>query len=122
MSASCGTCGRTAGADDRFCGGCGTELVAACPNCDRPLAGDTAFCTGCGRRAPARPVAGSAVQEDRRRVSVLFVDLIDFTPYVEKADPELVRNMQTAFFSAARRVVGQYGGVVEKYIGDAVMA
>ncbi|GIF71842.1 hypothetical protein Asi02nite_13600 [Asanoa siamensis] len=61
-------------------------------------------------------------QEDRRRVSVLFVDLIDFTPYAERSDPELVRAMQTGFFSAARRVVGQYGGVVEKYIGDAVMA
>lgn len=55
-------------------------------------------------------------------MSVLFVDLIDFTPYVEQSDPELVRAMQTGFFSAARRVVGQYGGVVEKYIGDAVMA
>jgi predicted ATPase/class 3 adenylate cyclase len=60
--------------------------------------------------------------EDRRRISVLFIDLIDFTPYVERADPELVRGLQTGFFSAARRVVGQYGGVVEKYIGDAVMA
>ncbi|GAB3811510.1 ATP-binding protein [Micromonospora zhanjiangensis] len=62
------------------------------------------------------------MHEDRRRVSVLFVDLIDFTPYVERADPELVRGMQTGFFAAARRVVAQYGGVVEKYIGDAVMA
>jgi predicted ATPase/class 3 adenylate cyclase len=96
--------------------------VAACTNCDRPLAADTAFCTGCGQRVPARLASGPAGQEDRRRVSVLFVDLIDFTPYVERADPELVRGMQTAFFSAARRVVGQYGGVVEKYIGDAVMA
>ena len=69
---------------------------------------------------PAGPAA--ADREDRRRVSVLFVDLIDFTPYVERADPELVRGLQTGFFAAARRVVGQYGGVVEKYIGDAVMA
>lgn len=64
----------------------------------------------------------AATQEERRRVSVLFIDLVDFTPYVERADPELVRSMQRAFFSAARRVIGQYGGVVEKYIGDAVMA
>lgn len=71
-----------------------------------------------GGGAPAAP----APLEDRRRVSVLFVDLIDFTPYVEQSDPELVRATQTGFFSAARRVVGQYGGVVEKYIGDAVMA
>lgn len=55
-------------------------------------------------------------------MSVLFVDLIDSTPYAERSDPELVRAMQLGFFSAARRVIGQYGGVVEKYIGDAVMA
>jgi class 3 adenylate cyclase len=82
-----------------------------------------AFCTACGSpRATRQGLAAAASHEDRRRVSVLFVDLIDFTPYVERADPELVRGMQTAFFSAARRVVGQFGGVVEKYIGDAVMA
>ena len=48
--------------------------------------------------------------------------MVGFTPYVEQADPELVRGLQTAFFATARRVVGQYGGVVERYIGDAVMA
>ncbi|WP_328824356.1 ATP-binding protein [Verrucosispora sioxanthis] len=81
-----------------------------------------AFCTSCGAPRAGTDLPGALNQEDRRRVSVLFVDLIDFTPYVERADPELVRGMQTGFFSAARRVVGQYGGVVEKYIGDAVMA
>jgi class 3 adenylate cyclase/tetratricopeptide (TPR) repeat protein len=80
------------------------------------------FCTGCGTPRPGADHARSTVLEDRRPVSVLFVDLIDSTPYVERADPELVRSMQQSFFSAARRVIGQYGGVVEKYIGDAVMA
>ncbi|WP_446210695.1 ATP-binding protein [Micromonospora sp. IBSANI012] len=122
ISAQCDRCGRTAADGDRFCGGCGTELGALCPHCLRPLATDAVFCTSCGapRAGSGRPVA--TPQEDRRRVSVLFVDLIDFTPYVERADPEQVRGMQTGFFSAAKRVVGQYGGVVEKYIGDAVMA
>ncbi|GIJ25385.1 hypothetical protein Vqi01_05470 [Micromonospora qiuiae] len=122
IAARCDRCGRTAADGDRFCGGCGAELGSVCPHCLRPLAADVAFCTACGTARPGsgRPVA--IPQEDRRRVSVLFVDLIDFTPYVERADPELVRGMQTGFFSAARRVVGQYGGVVEKYIGDAVMA
>lgn len=72
-----------------------------------------------GRATVPIPVTRS---EDRRRISVLFVDLIDFTPYVERADPELVRELQKGFFSTAREVIGQYGGVVEKYIGDAVMA
>ena len=123
IAAPCTRCGRTPADDDRFCGGCGSELVPPCARCGRPIAADAAFCTHCGTArvaTAAGPVA--ADREDRRRVSVLFVDLIDFTPYVERADPELVRGMQTGFFTAARRVVGQYGGVVEKYIGDAVMA
>ena len=64
----------------------------------------------------------ASTTEDRRRISVLFVDLVDFTPYVEREDPELVRELQKGFFATARQVIGQYGGVVEKYIGDAVMA
>ncbi|MEU4567186.1 adenylate/guanylate cyclase domain-containing protein [Micromonospora sp. NPDC023956] len=132
MAAHCVQCGRPAAPDDRFCGGCGVELALACEHCDRPLTPDAAFCTGCGRARTGRdthpavrgggPAPAAPAQEDRRRVSVLFVDLIDFTPYVEQSDPELVRGLQTGFFSAARRVIGQYGGVVEKYIGDAVMA
>ncbi|TCB97899.1 adenylyl cyclase [Micromonospora zingiberis] len=122
IATQCDRCGRTATDGDRFCGGCGAELGAVCPHCLRPLAPDVAFCTSCGAPRAGSDRAPAIPQEDRRRVSVLFVDLIDFTPYVERADPELVRGMQTGFFSAARRVVGQYGGVVEKYIGDAVMA
>jgi class 3 adenylate cyclase/predicted ATPase len=89
--------------------------------CGRVLAPDVAFCTGCGAPRGDTPPAPDH-HEDRRRVSVLFVDLIDFTPYVERSEPELVHQMQTRFFAAARQVIGQYGGVVEKYIGDAVMA
>jgi class 3 adenylate cyclase len=59
---------------------------------------------------------------DRRRVSVLFIDVVEFTSYAEGADPEQVRALQNDYFSAVRRVIGQYGGVVEKYIGDAAMA
>ncbi|MBX6723044.1 MAG: AAA family ATPase, partial [Dactylosporangium sp.] len=117
----CPRCGRVAADDDRFCGGCGTELSPACPRCQRPFAPDAAFCTGCGAPRDGDRRASPAL-EDRRRVSVLFVDLVDSTPYAERTDPELVRRVQTSFFSAVRRVIAQYGGVVEKYIGDAVMA
>jgi class 3 adenylate cyclase/tetratricopeptide (TPR) repeat protein len=60
--------------------------------------------------------------EDRRRVSVLFLDEVDSTAYNESVDPEQVRHIQNEYFNTARRVIRQYGGVVEKYIGDAVMA
>nr|WP_232323651.1 adenylate/guanylate cyclase domain-containing protein [Catenuloplanes japonicus] len=76
------------------------------------------YCTGCGRPlTDAVPV----VQEERRRISVLFIDVVGFTPYTERIDPEQVRIMQSDYFSSVRRIVRQYGGVVEKYIGDAVM-
>jgi class 3 adenylate cyclase/tetratricopeptide (TPR) repeat protein len=52
---------------------------------------------------------------------VLFVDAVGSTPFAEHSDPETVRAAQTGFFATVRRIVHQYGGVVEKYIGDAAM-
>jgi predicted ATPase/class 3 adenylate cyclase len=95
--------------------------MISCGRCGRQLTGSAAYCTGCGTARRELDLS-SVATEDRRRVSVLFVDLIDFTPYAEQADPELVRQLQTSFYTTARRVVSQHGGVVEKYIGDAVMA
>jgi predicted ATPase/class 3 adenylate cyclase len=116
----CPGCGRVGADDDRFCGGCGTALTITCRQCGRPLGAEVAYCTGCGA-ACATEVPALAT-EDRRQVSVLFIDLIESTPYAEQSDPELVRGMQTTFYATARRVISQHGGVVEKYIGDAVMA
>jgi class 3 adenylate cyclase len=60
-------------------------------------------------------------QEERRRLSVMFVDAVSWTPFSERSDPETVRVRQSGFFATVRRIVRQYGGVVEKYVGDAVM-
>jgi class 3 adenylate cyclase len=110
-------------ADDRFCGGCGTALSDTCRQCGRPLLADQSFCTGCGAaRDQPEPETNPTTTEDRRAVSVLFVDVVDFTRYAEQSDPELVRQLQNRFYATVRRVVGQHGGVVEKYIGDAAMA
>ncbi len=54
--------------------------------------------------------------------SVLFCDVVGFTPLSESRDPEVVRELLSEYFGQARTVVGRYGGVVEKFIGDAVMA
>ncbi|MDQ2964678.1 MAG: AAA family ATPase, partial [Chloroflexota bacterium] len=59
---------------------------------------------------------------ERRFVSVLFVDLVGFTELAAKLDPEEVREFQAAYFGRAREIVERYGGTVEKFIGDAVMA
>src|SRR5574342_998426 len=115
---TCSNCLRPAGPDCRFCGGCGGQLWRTCASCGRQNDATSRFCTGCGNslESPITP------DEDRRRVSVLFIDLVDSTPYFERSDPEQVRGMQNEYFTAVRRLIRQYGGVVEKYIGDAVMA
>ena len=59
---------------------------------------------------------------DRRQVTVLFADLVDFTALAEHTDPEDLRDLQTAFFDAVVAPIHAHGGVVEKYIGDAVLA
>jgi class 3 adenylate cyclase/predicted ATPase len=59
---------------------------------------------------------------ERRLCSVLFCDLVGFTPLSEARDPEDVRELLSAYFETASTVIRRYGGVVEKFIGDAVMA
>ena len=89
------------------------------------------FCGSCG--APLRPAADTGRDRlpgwqattpttERRLVSVLFADLVGFTTLSESRDPEEVRELLTRYFEESRRVVERYGGVVEKFIGDAVMA
>src|SRR5205814_3979413 len=116
---TCPNCSRAASPGDRYCGGCGASLRPTCVHCGRTHEMGTAFCTNCGNSLTEPPPVS---QEDRRRVTVLFLDMVWFTSYAETADPEQVRSIQSEYFSTARKVIRQYGGVVEKYIGDAVMA
>jgi adenylate cyclase len=62
------------------------------------------------------------LSDERRLVTVLFADLVGFTGRAESSDPEAVREIQRAYFAAVSAEVERYGGTVEKYIGDAVMA
>src|SRR3984957_8550208 len=122
------------GEGDRFCGDCGAS-AGVCPSCGEPLTPGKRFCRACGspaaefgRPAPAGPAAaagpgyGPDPVAERRVCSVLFCDVVGFTPLSESRDPEAVRELLTQYFAVARTVVGRYGGVVEKFIGDAVMA
>jgi class 3 adenylate cyclase len=59
---------------------------------------------------------------ERRLVSVLFADLVGFTPFSEERDAEDVRETLSRYFDLSREIIDRYGGTVEKFIGDAVMA
>src|SRR5206468_11178947 len=68
------------------------------------------------------PAAREAPASERRLVSVLFADLVGFTTLAEARDSEEVRELLSTYFDTCRRLVSLYGGTVEKFIGDAVMA
>lgn len=73
---------------------------------------------------PARVSARTArgAQLTRRTVGVLFVDIVGFTALIDDLDCEVVRALQDDYFATVAEVVRAYGGVLEKYVGDAVMA
>ena len=74
------------------------------------------------RLRPIGTIRTVTITDERRLVTVLFADLVGFTGRAETSDPEQVRELQRAYFAVVAQEVERYGGVVEKYIGDAAMA
>jgi class 3 adenylate cyclase/tetratricopeptide (TPR) repeat protein len=122
----CNACGVENRPGRKFCSACGAPLARACPSCGAANDADDRFCGECGTAlaapAPVSPAATPEPVAERRLVSVLFADLVGFTTRSEDEDPEEVRELLSRYFDAARRVIERYGGTVEKFIGDAVMA
>ncbi len=119
---------------------CATPFQAKCPNCGTLNPPQAKFCSECAtplgaarssapanaRTAasvvqPAASAAPAAVAE-RRLVSVLFADLVGFTSFSDGRDAEEVRDLQSRYFNTVSEIIARYGGTVEKFIGDAVMA
>jgi class 3 adenylate cyclase/tetratricopeptide (TPR) repeat protein len=123
---TCGRCGTENAAGRKFCTECGAPLALACPSCGAPLEGTEKFCGDCGTplgaetAAPARPRVEPAAE--RKLVSILFADLVGFTSLAEERDSEDARALLSRYFDTSRRLIELYGGTVEKFIGDAVMA
>ncbi|MFL5799517.1 MAG: ATP-binding protein [Actinomycetota bacterium] len=122
----CAMCGTENRAGRKFCSACGAALAVVCPSCGAPNEPSDRFCGECGRPIQQEAAAAEPGQEgpasERRLVSVLFADLVGFTALSESRDAEEVRELLTRYFDTCRRVIGRYGGIVEKFIGDAVMA
>jgi class 3 adenylate cyclase/tetratricopeptide (TPR) repeat protein len=92
--------------------------VIVCPSCGEENPERARFCLAC-----AEPlVAPSATAEERKVVSVLFVDLVGFTSRSDRADPEDVRATLRPYHERVKVDIERFGGTVEKFIGDAVMA
>jgi class 3 adenylate cyclase/tetratricopeptide (TPR) repeat protein len=136
--AACSSCGAENPVGKKFCTECGKPLALACPSCGAEIAGTEKFCGECGavlgegatvasavgvpKVAAAMPPAATEPVAERRFVSVLFADLVGFTAASERRDSEDTRELLSRYFETCRRLIGLYGGVVEKFIGDAVIA
>jgi class 3 adenylate cyclase/tetratricopeptide (TPR) repeat protein len=128
--ADCASCGVENPSGARFCGGCGAPLARVCPACGEANDAAMRFCNHCGAAldetaalpTPAPQAVAAQSVSERRLVSVLFADLVGFTSASEKRDAEETRELLSRYFETCRRLIELYGGTVEKFIGDAVMA
>jgi class 3 adenylate cyclase/tetratricopeptide (TPR) repeat protein len=121
--AICANCGHENAAGAKFCNGCGAALTQACAACGTTNPPGARFCNECGAAlSGSTPAQATGLPTERRLVSVLFADLVGFTPLSESRDPEEVRALLSRYFDTCRRLIELYGGTVEKFIGDAVMA
>jgi class 3 adenylate cyclase len=92
-------------------------VVGICSRCGQENPESAKFCNACG----ATLADPTATLEERRVVSVVFVDLVGFTARSESLDPEDVRAFLTPYYERVRSELERFGGRVEKFIGDAVM-
>ncbi len=120
----CPSCGTENREGRKFCAECGHALAPACPSCGAANEPGERFCGECGTAltADAPTPVEAAPAAERRLVSVLFADLVGFTPLSGTRDAEDVRELLSRYFDTCSRIISLYGGTVEKFIGDAVMA
>lgn len=147
----CCDCGFEVQSDFAFCPRCGTKQPCPCPSCGLRCAPDFVFCPQCGARLgapkvvdlPASPPAvdvpklkataeeggrlsaqlhGLESDADRRTITVLFADLSGFTALSEQLDPEVMQSLQNELFEELTTAVQSFGGFVDKFVGDALLA
>ena len=90
-----------------------------CPNCGEENAETARFCSACGA---ALTTSEATPVEERKVVSIMFVDLVGFTASSDRSDPEDIRATLRLYHEVLRREIERWAGTVEKFIGDAVMA
>jgi adenylate cyclase len=128
-SVSCAQCEASNPADAAFCSACGASLSPVCASCGVAAPAGARFCNACGSSLQG---AGASRQDDsaeaareseeRRTVTVLFADLSGYTAVAERLDHETVKTLTERCLTRFAAEVERFGGRVDKYIGDNVMA
>ncbi len=128
--ASCIECGTENPVGARFCMACGAAQAVACPQCATENPPQAKFCIECGTvltgaTAPASPALALPEEpppEERRQATVIFADLSGYTAVSERIDPERMKSLVDRALRRLGDEVTRYGGTIDKYIGDNVMA
>jgi class 3 adenylate cyclase len=129
----CSECGAVLRATALFCGACGTPVAVSATPANQPPPQPVQRDTAEGARARGTPYtprhlaekvlhARTALQGERRQVTVLFADLADFTTFAAGRDPEEVHGIMDRCFEAMTAEVHRFEGTVNQYTGDGVMA
>jgi len=140
----CPQCGHDNPAQVRFCGECGTRIEGLCPGCGASNSPTNKFCHQCGQAlapppAPAIRFASpqsytpphlaekiltsrTALEGERKQVTVLFADVSGFTSIAERLDPEEVHQLMNRAFELILGEVHRYEGTINQFLGDGVMA
>jgi len=90
-------------------------MTMRCETCDEELARTSRFCSQCGMPVAARSV-------ERRQLTILFFDLVDYTTLAHRLDPEHVQRIMRAFHACGARVLRRHGGSIARYAGDGSLA
>lgn len=123
----CDRCGAANPAHARFCMACGAPCARRCPSCGALAEPGARYCVGCGGALGEVPGAAAAAPappaaEERRTVTVLFADLVGYTTIAESLDHESVKSLTDRYLTRLALEVERFGGYVDQYIGDNVMA
>ncbi|MBM3269904.1 MAG: tetratricopeptide repeat protein [Candidatus Sericytochromatia bacterium] len=147
-STTCPACGGALAPFAKFCSNCGSQVALACPTCQGAVEAEQKFCIHCGGAlptgsdgpeqaagdpaAPADAAAGaqapairrtmSAPLGDRRIVTVLFADVQGLEGLQQSLDPEEVTDITNALFKQLSDLIYKYGGTIDKYLSDGLMA
>lgn len=121
MSTICEGCGAENPIINSFCGRCGTKLSRACANCGVSSPPNARFCGNCGtgltQTAPQPTELG-----EQREVTVLFLDIENYTNMSRGLENEDVYNFINEAMKLFVNVLKKYGGVVDKFTGNGLMA